>query len=284
MMNNGQPAPEIVDPATAYVEAANSLVYRLSELMFGSLLASYVLGFVGFAAATTSGQVDLRSLIHEPRSYHYLFTSGSFAYVTAGLYVSYHSSILTMPHLQYRKMVADFSIALLQASLFGLAMLRPVLYAPLMGLLLGFVWFRKYLAYRGLRTELCGGIPSKGADGRPNPTQVYTRFDQLLGASKEPLKGWSKPGKHQVGAVVLMIFVGVVLLVLPHVWHLPGVRWLWVQGGVTIVISCLLSWRGMKVINERADFLVNEKKREALKQEYDTFLKHLREPFISDHA
>src|SRR5947208_5091663 len=95
--------------------------------MFGSLLASYVLGFIGFSAPRAADAFKSESLqILYPEVLTYLFISVAFAYITAGLYISYHAGILTMPHLPFSNLRWDFMVALLQAILFGLSMLLPL--------------------------------------------------------------------------------------------------------------------------------------------------------------
>ena len=95
--------------------------------MFGSLLASYVLGFIGFSAPKAAAVFAGGSLkVLFPEVLTYLLISMTFAYLTAGLYISYHVGILTMPHLPFSNLRWDFMVALLQAVLFGFSMLLPL--------------------------------------------------------------------------------------------------------------------------------------------------------------
>lgn len=121
-------------PSDAYNQAVASPIYRLSELMFGSLLASYVLGFVGFAAgkiashpsdyaipAAGSWEFLQHMLTLFVGLLPYLFVSLTYAYATAGLYLSYHTGILLMDHWPFKSLRLDFALALSQAFFLGVS-------------------------------------------------------------------------------------------------------------------------------------------------------------------
>lgn len=164
--SSSSPEPTFQSPSRNYREARESGVNRLSELMFGSLLASYVLGFIAFlvaaqpraisqalplggpatvAAATSptiepgpSVSIPLQSdepgYARLPRLIPYLFyvlISLSFTYLTVAMYVTYHVGILTMPHTPLERLAFDFALSLLPALCFGLAMVVPALYITL---------------------------------------------------------------------------------------------------------------------------------------------------------
>lgn len=119
-------------PSSAYEQAIESPVYRLSELMFGSLLASYMLGFIGLMASRMipeSGFVNLLLLYFT----QYIAVSFAFSYLTASFYLTYHAGILTMHHMPLKHLKTDFLIALTQALTFGLSMLFPALFPLLVG-------------------------------------------------------------------------------------------------------------------------------------------------------
>lgn len=151
-------------PSKNYETSENTLVYRLSEVTFGSILATYILGFIGFAAtsiaveanspkgvasqdavgtaeqsATTIfsyfvgtprfGAVFLQVLI-------FVLISGTFAYLTSTMYMRYHLGILTMPTADVELSRFDFTIAVSQAGLFGLSMLVPQTFALCVALVL----------------------------------------------------------------------------------------------------------------------------------------------------
>src|SRR5690348_6251871 len=96
-------------PSDAYQQASKSLVYRLSEQMFGSLLASYGLGFLGFLALhATSAKGAWHAVT---LTVVYLSISLTYAYATVGLYLTYHAGILTMHHMPLENLRYDFFLA-----------------------------------------------------------------------------------------------------------------------------------------------------------------------------
>lgn len=174
-----QPPPQdpenpLGPPGRNYRTASQSGTYRLSELMFGSLLATYALGFIGGVTAqierVSSPPVEalIRSLYHQlggsisdgtlllptlrllARSSDYLLISLTFSSLTAALYLAYHSGMLTMPQIPLRRLRWDFAVALSQASCFGLAMLSPVLFPVCLGFVIGLALFRQAYEVRKL--------------------------------------------------------------------------------------------------------------------------------------
>lgn len=162
-------------PGINYQTASQSGTYRLSELMFGSLLATYALGFIGGVTAriehVSPPPVEglIRFLYHElggsiadgtlllptlrvlAGSFDYLLISLTFSCLTASLYLAYHSGMLTMPQIPLRRLRFDFAVALSQASCFGLAMLSPVLFPVCLGAAIGLALFRQ--AYEVTKLE-----------------------------------------------------------------------------------------------------------------------------------
>lgn len=115
-------------PSNCYKAAKDTLVYRLSELVFGSLLASFILGFLGFSGSILSNSDGLYNLITVDNLvtvFTYLCISGIYSYYTAGLYLFYHTGILTMPSFKFENASRDFALSLLSAIAFGLSMLWP---------------------------------------------------------------------------------------------------------------------------------------------------------------
>lgn len=132
-MSNPRETDELLLPAEAYRQATSSLVYRLSELMFGSLLAAYCLGFVGaIAAALASLPSVYRPLGIGLLATQYLCISITFTYLTTSFYLTYHVGILTQPRVPFKSLRDDFTIAVLQAVFFGLSLLLPALFPVLL--------------------------------------------------------------------------------------------------------------------------------------------------------
>src|SRR6266508_334298 len=91
------PGTNISYPSASYDAATHAHAYRLSELIFGSLLAAYILGFVSFGT-TIVGQIgELKPLAQAFSSVkllqllNYLMISGTFYYLTAAYYVTYYN-------------------------------------------------------------------------------------------------------------------------------------------------------------------------------------------------
>lgn len=147
------PDPSLLYPSDAYTKNSSSYTYRISELIFGSLLASYVLGFLNVSTGIVS-EVQFPSSPQSFSPYYQLLSSVSisvsFALLTASSYVSYHNSILTMPSIKVGNLRVDFLLAISQAILFGFSMLFPHTFLLWLGVSLWFILFRQ----RDLLAEL----------------------------------------------------------------------------------------------------------------------------------
>lgn len=209
------------NPAQSYNEAKGDLVYRLSELMFGSLLAAYVLGFVGFTAYLNPSSLNL--LLVLPQLVTYLFISTTFAYLTAATYLSYHSDILTLPTMPLNRMRYDFIIAVLQGILFGLSMLFPLYFPLFFSIGLWISILRKSIEFMSLNRVLIEMIQietiKKGQTSQGIPryqvkndkhfkkiaTKVIRSFSE--GSAESTVKNWlpvSKGVKFWTGVLTLI--------------------------------------------------------------------------------
>ncbi len=227
-------ASELLAPSQYHEEARQSIVYRLSELMFGSLLAAYVLGFVGFAsafvghvstsveaaAASPSPISPLLDLLN-PETLNFLLISVAFSYLTASLYISYNVSILTMPHLPLYRLSWDFLIALLQAILFGFAMLYPVLLPVTLSSLLLVARVRQVLENYALRRwcyQYAGGPGESAGREDSQPFKDFTLlYNELL---TEPLSSW-RAGYRTMLAAVGLFALGALLSLFDFFLWLP---------------------------------------------------------------
>jgi hypothetical protein len=228
---NARPSGEgrinIQPPSEAYQQAILSPVYRLSELMFGSLLAAYVLGFIGFAAANSQNVSPLpvgsffsweelyllweQALLRAP----FFFISITFAYVTAGLYVAYHAGILTMHAMPLGRLSFDFALALSQALLFGISMLYPMAFPFWLGVTLIFASLRQLQEHKELVESFCtelkgtadtGPLRDRKSRERETLHKFKRTFKQLI--KQYPLlSGWGPMPK-------LLIISGLVLMLL----------------------------------------------------------------------
>ncbi|MFH1970876.1 MAG: hypothetical protein ABIJ05_00625 [Patescibacteria group bacterium] len=159
---------DISNPSAAYKESLESPIYRLSELMFGSLLAAYVLGFIGFAV-TIHQLGDLWTIILQTMKY--LGISSSYVCLTALMYLSYHSNILTIPSLPFKRIVYDFTLACLQGIFFGLSMVFPSIYIFLLGVNVLLAVLRQRKEHYDLVDVLYSNIPTVHAATKARETK-----------------------------------------------------------------------------------------------------------------
>lgn len=202
-------------PSVVYKDAIESPVYRLSELMFGSLLAAYVLGFIGFAAVYSRPDLGPSSgeamflwqlvLFRAP----FFFISITYAYVTAGFYVAYHAGIMTMHHMPLENLRWDFALALSQALLFGIAMLHPMIFPALLGLTLILTVFRQLQEHRALVKSFFTKLDTGDIRTQKERLQDFRKkFKDLLKEKRfSLLSGWKAvPKKLLFYALILMVF------------------------------------------------------------------------------
>lgn len=148
-------------PGRAYKNSLREPVYRLSELMFGSLLAAYVLGFITFCASNVEptdlsiGNIDL---------WQYLLISTSYVCLTATMYLSYHTNILTNPTFRFKRIVYDFGISGTQGIFFGWSMLMPSKYVLLLALIIIFAMVRQKIEHDQLVESLYSNFFEKNLD------------------------------------------------------------------------------------------------------------------------
>lgn len=277
-MSNLQASENLGQPSEAYLEATCSLVYRLSELMFGSLLAAYSLGFVGAIAAYGSqlsahgvwGIVLLTA--------QYAAISITFAYLTTSFYLTYHVGILTMPQLPFDRLGTDFTIAVVQAVFFGLSMLQPALFPVLLGINVLISGNRKDKEYEGLADRL---FKEHYKVKKRNVTAHLPRFRQELAKllqNKETfpeLSGWAPTGPEIRRGAWKAIIIGVVVIILCLLlelltyifalqnYELIKINWLeikWVSQqflvAVEVILATIIITRyGSRVVERRASFL-----------------------------
>ncbi len=196
------PQTENLLPSEAYREATSSLVYRLSELMFGSLLAAYILGFVGAIAAAQGLQLSL----HGPLGVgllatQYICVSIMFTYLTTSFYLTYHVGILTLPKLPFDSIGGDFRIAVFQAVFFGLSLLQPALFPVLLGLNIFISGHRKNKEYKRVEEDLFNhSCPRKRRDDSSDLPRFRKALTKYL-RNNSRLSPWAPigPGIKSVG-------------------------------------------------------------------------------------
>lgn len=258
----------ITTPSKAYAQVKLSIVYRVSELTFGSLLAAYILGFVAAIAThwpelSKHGHWGIVLLITQ-----YASISLTFAYATTSLYLTYHAGILTMPQMSLDRLGIDFSLAVLQALFFGFSLLRPWSFLALLGISLFLAAYRQRTEHRALAEKLREKIC--GTDVRNDPVgskEFRVALTKLLRKDFPQLSAWGPTGLLIWFTAVSLIVIGAatVYLVaefLPTTWRFrnTGLRTDPFNGEIlvtlevmTVMIVTILY--GHRVLKQRATFL-----------------------------
>lgn len=232
-------------PSENYRNNQDTFAYRLSELVFGSLLASYILGFVGFAAniiaengQTTPwrifdplfGTLDgtgVQEIYTLWIVFLYLFISMTFSMFTAAIYYNYHQSLLFLPADQ-RSSHLDFVLSLSIAVFFGISMIMPRFSLTLVGFALILVLlrrrkmistFNKYV--RGIvNGKLYQSVSGYNEDLVTSEVLVGIVEDEAQKSHDSTLRSWSSKSTAQekwrlgfiilflLGATFLFSFVG----------------------------------------------------------------------------
>jgi hypothetical protein len=267
------PATVDIRPSEAYREVTGSLVYRLSELMFGSLLAAYSLGFVGAIAAhgtQLSAHGRLGSVL---LALQYFCISAAFAYLTTSFYLTYHVGILTMPQLRFDRLGRDFTIAISQAFFFGLSMLWPASFPVSLSFNFLLSGMRKNEEYKNLAERLFeqhSGV-KPGADFEA--FQIFRDELATLLRGKRLLSAWGPIGRDIRKYGWLAFIVGVIVggLCLALEYEIPwlqkfllsvpqGLEGKWVQqqfliSGELLVATFIIILYGSRVLKRRASFI-----------------------------
>lgn len=292
-------AIESIDPPSeAYEQATDSPVYRLSELMFGSLLASYVLGFIGFLAA----QIGIRPPYERwdifLMAVKYTSISVAYAYLTASFYLSYIAGILTMHHMPLKRLGYDFILALAQAVLFGYSMLYPRVFPIHLTIILSVAILRQYMEHKDHVKKIYRRVvqrnstevdeeESRSDQETEEKDKLKERRREFVDLLKQPSKKnkkkpkypelavW-KPAGRALKVLTLILFLGGALVwylvgnqdiqedwtVLGN-WKLPG-GWRLSESWIALessVVAFAVLIRGHMIIRDRADFLYNRKQK-----------------------
>ncbi len=255
-------------PSQAYREATLSLVYRLSELTFGSLLAAYSLGFVG-AIATHWAEMSQNGIPGKLLlSMQYASISITFAYVTTSFYLTYHAGILTMPQMPLHHLRIDFSLAIVQALFFGLSILQPLLFPILLGINLRLTGWRQTHEHKELAKVLYERICT---EKRPDAEKFRIGFQKLLREGFPKLSAWAPAGQDILTGALKMIALGSAVALaclaveffpktvpLPNPWQWDY-RWVNKQILITVeivVVTAIITRYCWRLLKKRADFVV----------------------------
>ena len=238
--NKKAPAPL----SEAYSRARGMLLFRLSESLFGSLLAAYIIGSVsltrGIKAPTIDGYTPgwISAYPEAFRCLPFLQVAViclSFAFATTGIYLGYHTTILPMPTYRMEKMHREFLFAAFQAIFFGIAIYLPFLLFPLVGLLA--LWCLG--ARRGENARLVDELVRKGL--HPRYKEKVVKENPYLGKAEgdcdPPLRKvvrsalrkyrfsyWAGIGLWPAGLLTWLLGFSVIAyaVALPVLWHFYG--------------------------------------------------------------
>ncbi len=209
---------KILRPSEAYEQARSSYPYRISELVFGGLLASYILGFVSVGVVestspnSTPWQIFFNTLV-------YLIICCSFSFLTAALYSVYHNSILTMPNVRISDLTTDFSIAISQAVFFGIAIIWPSSFLICLGASLLLVLWRQKVKFQalarffhekiGLESDAKKTI--RDSEQLKRNSKFYSSFHEKLAAVGLSDR-WGHVGTSRYVGAIFLIFFGVLTI------------------------------------------------------------------------
>jgi hypothetical protein len=258
----------LIPPSETYRIATLSLVYRLSELTFGSLLAAYSLGFVGAIAAhwaelSAHGHWGLILL-----SVQYASISITFVYLTTSFYLMYHAGILTMPQMPLYRLREDFTLAVVQAIFFGFSMLRPWAFTILLGLNFILTIHRQNKECEKLTEFLHDKICDPR--GHINRDNFRVGLKRLLSQDKDfsELSGWRRIGWWIWAWAILTFVTGLVVAYLvlefPPGWPLRdkwavNADWNFKESLITaevVIVAAVTTGYGWGVLKKRAEFLM----------------------------
>jgi hypothetical protein len=251
----------LIPPSQAYEKATLTLVYKLSELTFGSLLAAYSLGFVSLIAArwdemSAHGRWGIVLLCTQ-----YASISISFVYLTVSFYLTYHTGILTMPQMPLTRPGIDFSLAIVQALFFGFSMIFPWSFPILLGINFWLTGLRKRTLHKGLAKELYASICNKQRDDIDHDELEKFRHKlvDLLRKDFSELTGWGPTGKQiWLGGIVMSVMGLAVVYLVADVQNVCGLAgWIPSQKLITfelLAVTAMITPYGWGVLRRSAGF------------------------------
>ena len=222
---------EIAWPSDAYNRHCEAISYRVSELIFGSLLASYILGFIAVGTSLRSNLPPIDTVSSVVIIVQALCVSICFSYLTAATYLTYHTSILTMPHFQTSNLRWDFAIAILQAILFGISVICLQLFPIMVALSLFAVFLRQKNAFvelsdhfwnLGVRAAVLkpeGGETRKKRDRFRKAIEDIRREDERF---EDCMAGWLPVSRRLWKWTTYLLAAGLLNVVLQFLAPRPG--------------------------------------------------------------
>lgn len=206
-------------PSKAYERARSTIVYRLSEAMFASLLATYIIGFISFLgpiwetarwetvgwgteepgteepgteeAGTDEGETEEEVKLYECvfHTVSLLSVSLVFSFMTAAIYLIYNMSILTMASYDERVGSRDFVFAVSQGLLFGFAIVFPWGLAIaagallIVGIIIKYIEHGRLVSYFRKTVLTCKAPTSEGGGVSDHDRQMAKRIREEMKAA-----------------------------------------------------------------------------------------------------
>src|ERR1035437_4438865 len=267
---------KILRPSIAYRQACSSYPYRISELVFGSLLAAYILGFVSVGTSQLHS-ADAAFYKTFCDALVYMSICCSFSFLTAALYSVYHHSILTMPNVPISDLTTDFLIAISQAVFFGISIIWPSAFFICLGLLLLLVFMRQEIKFRALAKFYYNrlGVVNTTASTTENSVRddskkIPRKFHDLFQEKLKPIKlldGWGPVKAPQYAYAVVLILLGIGILLIYWIKPLSAlinatppkwtdvVEFKVIRGIVYPIVGLIFFVRTKKILQEKSTAL-----------------------------
>jgi len=286
-------------PDVAYEEVRKSLVYRLSEAMFASLLASYIIGFAGFVASEwlswrTSTTTITASALAEPLLAigNLLAVSVTYAFLTTAIYLNYNTTLLTMASYELKNARRDFPFAVSQGFLFGIAMLCPrLLLLTVTLIILVSYWIR--------RTEFTAFLDMCLV---PHSIIIFDNNARIAKAQKQRLykkiqvltktngfRDWRLPTAFETfltisgclgGFIIAASGVAHLLEAIPPNLTSPL---LYANGLINLAVVFVLSYSSFKTIESAGDFMAEHRiDKNSLRSRYDNLTADIKKLSLKD--
>jgi hypothetical protein len=220
----GYESSKILRPSFAYTQACLSYPCKVSEMVFGSLLASYILGLLTAGPEMRASDHPICSVLM------YLSISCSFSFLTATLYTVYHNSILTMPNVPLSDLTTDFALAIGQAVAFGISVIFPATFCFCIGLVLLSAFWRQEMKFRALAEFFYDRLGIKMEDNSSKTTSaretIKSKPEKIRHLFREKVRpipsldGWGPVRTWQYVGAVALVAVGVWIFLI-HLDYMP---------------------------------------------------------------
>jgi hypothetical protein len=254
---------QIEYPSEAYKNNRRTLPYRLSELVFGSLLASFIIGFITFAPTIQIS--DGYTLLGLSQILQVLSISAIYTLYTSTMYMTYHQNILHIPAKKSNSSY-DFMLAALLGFSYGATSFDPLLTFPLIPLSLFLAYWRARFVVRNFQTYLVDIFVTLANVKSPdlidtNKNEFRTYLNTAFAKSKNPIvKSFNYKDTWFNGfSIAFVIFIAFLAV---YIWYYSYLTDIidpqnhidvYFSAGVFIITSAILS----RILIEQVSILPN---------------------------